>query len=200
MRRLAGELDMATMSLYSYVANKEELIDLAANEMISEMLIEEPVPEDWREALTLIARATRRFLLAHPWVLTYLDHPPPALSPNMLRHMDQSLAAVASLPLEPELRRRVTRIIDDYVFGSAISVREGEAADHIDEHQQARLRDSRVFMERMLATGEYPHLAAEPMVRGEMPLPVEDRAELDERFELGLSWLLDGIAAAVERG
>ena len=51
----------------------------------------------------------------------------------------------------------------------------------------------------MLATGDYPHLAANADAGGEVPWLEPGPDDDDARFELGLKWLLDGIEAEIER-
>ena len=58
MRRLAGELDAGAMSLYHYVANKEELLDAMIDVVFDE--IELPAGEgDWKAAMRQIAVSSR---------------------------------------------------------------------------------------------------------------------------------------------
>jgi AcrR family transcriptional regulator len=69
MRRLADELGVATMTPYTHVASKDELLDLMRDAVAAEMLLPEPLPEDWRAALRAIADRTRAAYEAHPWCL-----------------------------------------------------------------------------------------------------------------------------------
>src|SRR6185436_15098966 len=60
MRRVASELGAGTMTLYHYVRNKDELIELMDDAMMSELIVpDDEMPSDWREALTAIARRSR---------------------------------------------------------------------------------------------------------------------------------------------
>jgi AcrR family transcriptional regulator len=197
MRRVAAQLGIATMSLYSYVADKDELLDLVADEMLGEIVVEEELPSDWREALTLIARRTRAFFLNHPWVISYLDHADPAVGPNMLRHMEQSLAAVASLELDPLQRQSVPRVVDEYVFGAALNAIDDQIQrEYRKGADPARAAGSHRFVQLMVESGQFPHIA-ETMREGvELPYLEEPLESSEARFERGLGWLLDGIAAA----
>src|ERR1700754_3520646 len=69
MRRLANELGVATMTPYTHVESKDELLDLMRDAVAAEMLLPEPIPEDWRAALRAIAERTRAAYEAHPWSL-----------------------------------------------------------------------------------------------------------------------------------
>ena len=68
MRNVAARLGVGTMTLYSYVSSKEDLLDLMFDEVMSELLLPEPLPEDWRGALTAIAQRTRGVWSRHPWM------------------------------------------------------------------------------------------------------------------------------------
>src|ERR1700760_4064641 len=68
MRRLAERLGVGTMTPYTYVESKEELLDLMRDEVARAMLVPEPLPGDWREALRQIALRTRDALESNPWM------------------------------------------------------------------------------------------------------------------------------------
>ncbi len=57
MRRVATELGTAAASLYGYVANKEELIELVVDRVFAEMPAPEVDDEDWQAA-------TKRYVLS----------------------------------------------------------------------------------------------------------------------------------------
>ncbi|HEX8753216.1 MAG TPA: helix-turn-helix domain-containing protein, partial [Solirubrobacterales bacterium] len=76
MRRLAEQLGVGTMTLYSYVSGKDELLDLMRDEVAREMLLPEPLPESWRQTLWEIAVRTRDALEAHPWHFDALPQRP----------------------------------------------------------------------------------------------------------------------------
>lgn len=66
MRRLAQELGVEAMSLYTHVRNKDDLLDGMADAVISE------IPPSaggtgWKASLRQTALAARKVMLAHPW-------------------------------------------------------------------------------------------------------------------------------------
>ncbi len=68
MRRLAAELGVTPMSVYWYVDNKDDLLEIALDEIGGEV----PVPADgpgadWRVQLREVAAGYRAMLVAHPW-------------------------------------------------------------------------------------------------------------------------------------
>ncbi len=68
MRRLAAELGVTPMSVYWYVDNKDDLLEIALDDIAGEV----PVPAegggaDWRAQVREVATGYRRMLVAHPW-------------------------------------------------------------------------------------------------------------------------------------
>jgi AcrR family transcriptional regulator len=116
MRRIAAELRSGTMTLYHYVRTKDDLRDLLDDAIMGEALVPAgELPEDWRGALTAIARSTRQTLLRHPWSIHSLQGA--WFGPNALRHIDQSLAAVAGTGLDQAGQLELLALVDDYVTG-----------------------------------------------------------------------------------
>ncbi|MET9391961.1 TetR/AcrR family transcriptional regulator [Streptomyces sp. NPDC006624] len=69
MRRLAGELNVTAMSVYWYVDTKDDLLELALDEVMGEMRLPDPdADEDWRDQVRSLAREYRTLLVRHPWV------------------------------------------------------------------------------------------------------------------------------------
>ncbi len=69
MRRLAAELNVTAMSVYWYVATKDDLLELALDQAFGEMLLPpEDSAADWRDQLRALAGQYRAVLVAHPWV------------------------------------------------------------------------------------------------------------------------------------
>ena len=130
MRRIAAELDAGTMTLYHYVRTKDELLTLVTDAVMGEVVVppDEPMPDDWRDALTLLAERSRAALQRHPWILDITDDPP--IGPNSVRHFDQSLQAVASLADQPRPRSSTSSpMVDEYVFGYCLQERNNAQPD-----------------------------------------------------------------------
>lgn len=192
MRRVAQDLGVGTMTLYSHVAGKDELLELMHDEVMAEVVVPGELPADWRAALAALARRTTGALTRHPWVLA--DRARAHIGPNAMRHVEQSMAAVEPLGLAPPLAGAVLACVDDYAMGyamRAIAARrwaretgERDPVRAVRAHPPERLRE-------LLDSGEYPRLRRS--------LEEGTFAQPEERFERGLSWLLDGIAAELTR-
>jgi AcrR family transcriptional regulator len=195
MRRLATELDAGTMTLYHYVRTKDELLTLVTDAVMGEVVLppDDPVPADWRAAVTAIAERTRAALERHPWILDITDDPP--IGPNSVRHIDQSLQAVASLPLPLADKFDIVTAVDEYVFGHCLMQRNNLDADEdFDDEMIAYVND-------LVATGDYPQLAALAEERGLAQgwTEIADHLRDPTRFARNLRRLLDGIEADVGR-
>jgi len=206
MKRIASELGCGTMTLYYYVRSKADIVALMHDAILAEILIaDDQIPSDWREAVAAIARRTRDVLLAHPWSVTSLNDA--QFGPNAMRHMEQSLAALDGLDLEPGQKLLFWGIVDDYVFGSALHAIEALTRTAKAESNPALLADAMTFGRAQLQTGLFPRLATlgeiqtapEQPRRGSSGKPPV-AAALAAQFERGLSALLDGLAGGMGPG
>lgn len=73
MRRLAGELGVATMSLYNHVADKAELQDAMADRIAGTFTVEPAT--SWRQVVRAWVDTTRAGLLAHERLIPVLLAP-----------------------------------------------------------------------------------------------------------------------------
>jgi AcrR family transcriptional regulator len=201
MRRVAAELGAGTMTLYHYVANKGELLELMHDAMMEELIVpEEALEHGWREAMTSIAYATLEAWRQNRWQREEVAQSA-ALGPNGLRHFEQSLKAVAGTGLAMDRRLEIVSQLDEYVFGYA----EGEPGGAGAAEQEERLADfisgAADYIQAELDRGDFPHI--EKFLGGEDFETVVRRmfaaSPGDERFERGLRRLLDGIQAEIER-
>ncbi len=97
MARVAARLGVATMTLYTYVPSRAELVDL----MIDEVLEGRNLPgdaasrKDWRRLLLRYADSTLTMYREHPW-LSQVPSVRPPLGPGTFREREYVLAAVAA--------------------------------------------------------------------------------------------------------
>ena len=190
MRRIATELGAGTMTLYHYVRTKDELLALLADAVMEEVVVpaDQPLPDDWREAISVIGRRSRDSLRRHPWILDIADEP--AIGPNSIRHFDQSMRAVASLRGTLADKLDVITAVDEYVFGFCIHER-SDFLDSADVEGGHMLE----YVKELVATGEYPQLAA---MTSDVDLEtlwgqIRAHAADPKRFDRNLARLLNGI-------
>jgi AcrR family transcriptional regulator len=188
MRRIAEELGAGTMTLYHYIRTKDDLYALMDDALMAEALVPaHELPAGWRDGLAAIARRFRDVFVKHPWAV----HGPQGtrLGPHGIRHIEQSMAAVATAPLPIAEKVALCGVLDDFVFGYVLRTVEspGEAV--------ADGRAMNVLVSAQLATGELPHLAA--FIGDDKPSVAFERAASwmgdEARFEFGLQALLDAV-------
>jgi AcrR family transcriptional regulator len=203
MRRVASELGLGTMSLYHYVRSKDELLDLMSDGILAGQVVDDAeIQKGWRAGLTAIANATRANFQRHPWMADAMRPRPSSVpGPNALRHIDQSLAAVADTGLDAQGQMDLIAAIDDYVIGYVIRAqRFAEEEDQSPGEQW--LEEMFQHMRERIDTGDYPNLQRALETSRAEGRPDEEFARMatdERRFERGLQRLLDGIEVELKR-
>jgi AcrR family transcriptional regulator len=172
IRRVAAELEARPMSLYDHISSKDDLLAMMANEVVAGVLVDDPLPTEWREALGKIARRLYAILVGHPWLVFVLPTRR-RFGPNDAKQAEQLAQAMASLNLEPAQLWTLVGTVNDFVLGH--SVRVATAPKGVDLEEEIPGSDP----------VEAPELAA-------LPAWLRTRSSV-ERFESGLRILLDGI-------
>lgn len=172
IRRVAAELDARAMSLYDHFASKRELLASMNDEVVGEMLVSQPLPEAWREAVAVSARKMYAAYASHPWAI-FVAAARPEPGPNAIKLAKQMARGVATLPLAHGDVWQVQGIVNDYVVGYSFRT----VASPSPEDMEAAVAPTDVV--------EFPELAA-------LPDNLRNRSSI-ERFELGLQTVLDGI-------
>ena len=115
MRAVAKELGMATMSLYRYVTDKDELEVLVVDHVLSGVDLAVP-PGDWRVRVTELLSRVRKAVVAHPATVPLLlrhRHSVPA----SLVQIEAMLAILTDAGFTGERRVVAQRTIIAYLFG-----------------------------------------------------------------------------------
>ncbi|MEV4394388.1 TetR/AcrR family transcriptional regulator C-terminal domain-containing protein [Nonomuraea sp. NPDC049607] len=188
MRRVATEVKSGTTSLYRYLENRDELLDLMVDAVWGEGAPGE-LTGDWRADLAGVARDQRAGVLRHPWLAALMTSRP-ALGPNSLRRVEHALSAVRPLTSDITRAAAVIGVIGDYVLGAVAK----ELAE-----QEARRRTGLSEEEWRAAIGPY---VREVMAGGAYPefnrrVAEADDLSFSEQFEFGLACLLRGFAEQV---
>src|SRR5512132_1788256 len=64
--QLAAELGVLPNALYTYVPDKEALLDAPIDDLLAGIEADEPAAGDWRDGLASVMDSSRRLLLSHP--------------------------------------------------------------------------------------------------------------------------------------
>jgi len=118
MRRLAAVLGAGAMSLYHYVANKEELLDAMIDIVFEE--IELPTDAtDWQSAMRQRAISTRQVLARHPWAIGLLESRT-SPGPANLRHHEAVTGCLRRAGFSVLMATHANWLLDSYVYGFAL--------------------------------------------------------------------------------
>src|SRR5580658_2790227 len=113
MRRVAGELGIAVMSLYNYVPAKDHLGQLMADRLAGEYVFPVTPGPDPRAAIADLAGQAREIARRHPWLGGLMQRPLPP-GPNGLRYLDYFLGLLAGSRLDTGDKLEVIAIISGF--------------------------------------------------------------------------------------
>ncbi|MET3370474.1 TetR/AcrR family transcriptional regulator C-terminal domain-containing protein [Arthrobacter sp. M2012083] len=180
IRTLAQSMGTKPMSLYYYVANKDEILDGIVDMVFSE--IEMPAPGgDWRAEMQRRAHGVRSALRRHPWAVGLLESRS-APGPATLRHHEATLATLREAGFSVELTAHAYALLDSYIYGFALQ----EAALPF-EGRDTAAEVTEPIMERF-ATGEYPR-----MVEIAVEHVLKPGYDFGDEFGFGLNLILEGL-------
>ncbi|EAP96908.1 putative transcriptional regulator [Janibacter sp. HTCC2649] len=118
MRRLAGALGAGAMSLYHYVANKEELLDAMIDVVFEE--IELPADgADWQSAMRQRTESARQVLARHPWAIGLMESRT-SPGPAHLRHREAVTACLRRAGFSVVMATHANWLLDAYLYGYAL--------------------------------------------------------------------------------
>jgi AcrR family transcriptional regulator len=186
IRTLADELSVRPMSVYHYVANKDEILDGIVDIVFSE--IELPAEgQDWRSEMARRARSARLVLRSHPWAVPLLES---RTSPGAatLAHHDAVLGTLRAAGFSRRLTAHAYALLDAYVYGFAI-----QEASLPFEGPDSVGSVAEPIME-LMATGAYPH-----MVDMATSYYLQPGYDFGDEFGFGLDLVLDGLAGLLDR-
>ncbi|HEX5970260.1 MAG TPA: TetR/AcrR family transcriptional regulator [Intrasporangium sp.] len=119
IRSLAQTLGVKPMSVYHYVAGKDEIIDGIVDLVFAEM--ELPAAQgDWRTEMHRRCASVRSVLRRHPWAIPLLQART-SPGPATLRHLDSVIGCLRGAGFSLELTAHAYAVIDSYVYGFAMS-------------------------------------------------------------------------------
>jgi AcrR family transcriptional regulator len=185
-RLLARQLNTGPGALYWHVTNKDELVALAADQVLGHAFAAAPrLEEDARAELRVLAIAVFDALDRHPWAASHVTAP--ATLANALRLLDRIGTLVARTGLPAERHFAVATAISYYITGVSAQI--------ITPHTTATTsRDA--FLARTaerweeLDPADYPFLTR-------TTTDLRDHDDRDQ-FTTGLDLLLDGLTTTAD--
>jgi AcrR family transcriptional regulator len=118
MRRLAAELGAGAMSLYHYVASKDELLDAMIDVVFEEIELP-PEESDWQVAMRRRASSARQVLARHPWAISLMESRT-SPGPANLRHREAVTACLRKAGFSVVMTTHANWLLDSYVYGFAL--------------------------------------------------------------------------------
>jgi AcrR family transcriptional regulator len=190
MSRVAADLGASTMSLYRYVAAKDELLALMLDAATGPAPAEPAPDEDWRAGLSRWAWAERAVLRRHPWAIRIPISGPPA-TPNQIAWLEQGLRCLRDTGLAEGEKLSVIILLSAFVWREAMvvadmsaSLASGSPVPSTAAYGRAlhRLTDPQRFpaLHALIASGAF-----------------EEPDDMDAEFAFGLERILDGVDVLV---
>ncbi|MBM0275940.1 TetR/AcrR family transcriptional regulator [Micromonospora tarensis] len=194
MRRVGEALGVGTMSVYTYVPGKAELVAVMIDTAYGEMPRPAAEGDDWRARLERIARDNLALYQRHPWMLR-AETTRPVLGPNLLAKYDHELGAVADIGLTDVEMDAVLTLVLGHVKSSARA-----ASEVVDLERETGMTDGQwwqshaPWLETFLKPGAYPTASRVGTAAGQQHGAAYGP---EYAFEFGLQRVLDGIAVVV---
>jgi AcrR family transcriptional regulator len=196
MRRVGEVLAVGTMSPYTYVPGKAELVNL----MIDTVYAETPRPDDqhadWRSRLERIAHDNWVVYRRHPW-LAVVETSRPVLGPNLLAKYNYELNALSGTGLPALEMDSVLTLVLGHVRNTARA-----AAEVAQIERETGMTDAQwwaaysPWLAKYSQAGSYQVAAEAGTAAGEQHNAAYDP---EYAYQFGLSRLLDGIAVLVAK-
>ncbi|OLT27967.1 TetR family transcriptional regulator [Nocardiopsis sp. CNR-923] len=193
MRRVAERLGVGTMSLYTYVPGKGELVDLMLDAAYAG-LYRDGLPEPWREALRAVAHANRRLYLDHPWMLQVSSAR--LLGPGLMAKYEMELSAVDGVGLSDVEMDSTVNLVTGYVEGAvrrAVEVAELERSSGLTDGQWWAVHGP--LLGTFANEERFPVASRVGSAAGQEHQAVY---EPEHEFAFGLERVLDGVQALVD--
>lgn len=188
MRKLGTRLGAGATSLYWYVAHKDELMELAVDEVFGEVYVPEVGDTGWRVGASVLCAGMRTMLVRHPWVLGQLGTRP-NMGPNAMKMGDRSVALWVAAGFTGLEVAHASSMLMSHAIGSATAaaaaatmVKEsGEPLDRILDTLRPRLE---------VVAKDHPDYRK---WWNEVSAQVHPAQMYEEGFLFGLERLLDGL-------
>ena len=185
MRKLAEALGVEAMSLYYYVARKDDILDGIVDLVVKEMELASE-GADWKAAIRRSAISAHEVLERHPWACGLMMSPA-RVRPGRMRYIDSMLGRLREAGFSADLTDRAYHALDSHIIGSTLwEVGYSFGSEGIEDFATAFVRN--------LSVDEYPYLTEHVGQHIAKP-PVGETA-----FEFGLDLILEGLERILVAG
>jgi AcrR family transcriptional regulator len=192
MGRLATTLHVGTMTLYTYVKSRADLLDLMVDQALLERALPGPGqsrPEGWRAQVELFGERSRAVYLSHPW-LAQISRMRPPIGPGTIAESEYVLSVVAQTGLPLERLSTAATMIAGFVTAAAHRDAEAELLRRATGESNDTWWLSRTELWEWFDETRFPTMTRIWNAGGYRRSPDE---EAEEAYRYGLALLLDGI-------
>lgn len=187
LRKLAAELGVQPMSLYTHVDSKDALLDGLVEAMTAELQMPRAGESDWRAVLRGFAASLRDMVHRHPAAAPLLASRR-VLTVHSLEVIDACLRVLRRAGFTEDRALEVLRVVHVYALGHALTEvswgiqDQGIADQHIPDDDIARLR---------WVTGMVPRDAPDRLLR--TALQYCARCDMNHQVDVGLDLIIHGL-------
>jgi AcrR family transcriptional regulator len=188
MRKLGTRLGAGATSLYWHVAHKDELMELAVDEVFGEVYVTEAGDTHWRIGATVLCHGMRDMLVRHRWVLGQLGTRP-NMGPNAMRMGDRTVALLTAAGFTGLEVSHASSLLMSHAIGTATSI--AAASNIVRDTGQSLTEMFEEIRPRMEQIAE-EHPDYGRWWRETSPNVVPENM-FDDGFRFGLDRILDGL-------
>lgn len=193
MRRVAESLGVGTMSLYTYVPGKGELVDVMVDTVQAETGRSTEF-DGWRSWLTYIARENLAMFRRHPWLMAVAPNRT-VLGPQVAAKYDYELRPLEGIGLSDVEMDSVLNLVLGHVQSAARGLAGASQTESETGMTDQQWWDAAVpFLMKVFDPARYPLASRVGNAVGD----VHSSAYSPEHaFEFGLERILDGVEQLV---
>lgn len=191
MSRVATALGASTMSLYRYVAAKDELLALMLDQATG---APPPTPSDvegWRAGLTHWASSMRLRMREHPWV-AHLPISGPPITPRQIEWLEAGLTHLAETRLAAGEKLSTIMLVSGYVWREATL--EADIMAAMKDNKWLRLTlNYGATLAKLIDEQRFPEV--NELVQS---TAFDESDDPDAEFTFGLNRILDGVDRLIQ--
>jgi AcrR family transcriptional regulator len=180
MRRLAQEVGVEAMTLYYYVANKNDILAGMVDLVTGEIELP-PVSDDWKAAIRRVAIAEHEILTRHPWAASLILSIKQVSGPR-IHYMNWILGTLREAGFSADQTDHAYHALESHIMGFTL----WEVGMDLGAREDLVILATAFLKE--FPTDEYPYLTEH------IQQHLKERRPDDEgAYAFGLDLILDGL-------
>ncbi|MFI5494300.1 TetR/AcrR family transcriptional regulator [Actinoplanes sp. NPDC051859] len=195
MRRVAQELGVVPMTLYTYVPDKAALLDLMLDALYLRMPRSDGGGPGWRERVGAVAAENRRLYDDHAWAAEISASRPP-LGPGLMAKYEHELRAFADCGLDDvETDSALTFVLGFVQHSSRAAAAARAVAERTDQTDAEWWEESGPLLEKVFDQHKYPIAVRVGAAAG---AELGAAFDAEHAYAFGLERVLDGLGVMIE--